>query len=251
MSRPPVYSASRIKRRRPTKAEVEQLKVAIEDFLLQRHPCTNRQVYYRLVSQGLIEKTENQYDAVCRLLKIMRVQEGRIPFEWIADHSRWMRKPSSHSCIEEALRETAETYRRDLWQSQDVYLEVWLEKDALAGAVFEVTSQWDVPLMVTRGEPSITFLHQATQWMQAQQRPAFVYILTDHDPGGPARLADRKDEAEGDRVAMAEELTTIEQESESGHIQVLAQQMARAHQRAVDGQVRHFGKSAEEALSMR
>ena len=39
------------------------------------------------------------------------------------------------------------------------YVEIWLEKDALAGVLVDVTSRYDVPLMVTRGYPSMSFLH--------------------------------------------------------------------------------------------
>ena len=60
-----------------------------------------------------------------------------------------MRKPTTHSSLEAALIRTAETYRRAIWDEQNAYVEVWLEKDALAGVLVEVTRQWDVPLMVT------------------------------------------------------------------------------------------------------
>ena len=36
---------------------------------------------------------------------------------------------------DQALRQTAETYRRAVWDNQDAYVEVWLEKDALAGVL--------------------------------------------------------------------------------------------------------------------
>ncbi len=49
------------------------------------------------------------------------------------------------------MRETARLYRKSLWASADSRVEVWLEKDALAGVIGDVTSETDVPLMVTRG----------------------------------------------------------------------------------------------------
>ena len=39
-------------------------------------------------------------------------------------------------------------YRRDLWAAMPVYVEVWCEKDALAGVIMEETYPWHVPLMV-------------------------------------------------------------------------------------------------------
>src|SRR5262249_48885635 len=73
---------------------------------------------------------------------------------------------------------------RSLWDNQDAYVEVWLEKDALAGGLYEVTEQWDVPLMVTRGYPSISYLHSAAESIEAEAKPAYLYYFGDHDPSG-------------------------------------------------------------------
>ena len=48
------------------------------------------------------------------------------------------------------MRINGVAYRRAIWDDQDVYVEIWLEKDALAGVVYDETEKWDVPFMVTR-----------------------------------------------------------------------------------------------------
>jgi len=145
---------------------------------------TVRQVFYRLVTCGAIGKSESEYKTtVVRLLTEMRLA-GDIPFGWIADNTRWMRKPRTFSSLANALARTAETYRRSLWAELDVYVEIWLEKDALAGVLYEVTSAWDVPLMVTRGYPSLTYLHDAAETIKSGRKPAFLYYFGDHDPSG-------------------------------------------------------------------
>ena len=75
-------------------------------------------------------------------------------------------------------------YRRSLWNDQDAYVEVWLEKDALAGVLYEVTDTWDVPLMVTVGYPSLSYLHEAAEQIAAKDKPAYLYYFGDHDPSG-------------------------------------------------------------------
>jgi hypothetical protein len=95
-----------------------------------------------------------------------------------------MRKPKTYSSMEQALRRTAETYRRSLWDNQPVYVEIWLEKDALAGVLYEVTQHWDVPLMVTRGYPSLSYLHEAAESIAAENKPAYLYYFGDYDPSG-------------------------------------------------------------------
>jgi hypothetical protein len=145
---------------------------------------TVRQVFYQLVSQGVIDKTEGEYRrTVVRLLTDMR-RSGEILFGWVADNTRWMRKPRTYSSLEQALSRTAETYRRALWDNQPVYVEVWLEKDALSGVLWQETASWDVPLMVTRGYPSLSFLHSAAEAIAAEEKPTYLYYFGDYDPSG-------------------------------------------------------------------
>lgn len=147
----PVYRASPVKRERRTKAEIAEIRTVLTQVLRRYQPMTVRQVFYRLVSMGAIDKTEAEYKGtVCRLLAEMR-RGGDIPWRWIADNTRWQRKPKTYRGLDHLLRETANLYRRALWERQDAYIEIWLEKDALAGVLIDVTTEWDVPLMVTRG----------------------------------------------------------------------------------------------------
>jgi len=95
-----------------------------------------------------------------------------------------MRKPNTYTGLEDVLKRTALFYRRDVWAEQDVYVEIWLEKDALSGVVFDVTAEYDVPLMVTRGYPSLTFLHSAGESIAAQDRQTHIYYFGDLDPSG-------------------------------------------------------------------
>lgn len=144
---------------------------------------TVRQVFYRLVSQGAIQKTEAAYKGIVYRLGDMR-RSRELLFNWIVDSTRWMRKGQSFSSLERALQHTAAAYRRSLWDNQDVYVEVWLEKDALSGVLYGITNQWDVPLMPTRGYSSISFLHGAAQDMEQVGKPVIIYYFGDYDPSG-------------------------------------------------------------------
>jgi hypothetical protein len=145
---------------------------------------TVRQVFYQHVKAGLIDKSERDYQkVVVRLLTKLRV-DGELPWEWIADSTRWMRKPTTYDDIEDALRDTAATYRRALWRDHDAYVEVWLEKEALAGVLLAVTAEWDVPLMVTRGFASLSYLHSAAETIARTNKPTYLYYFGDYDPSG-------------------------------------------------------------------
>jgi hypothetical protein len=156
---------------------------AIAETLAEDSPVTVRQLFYRLVSAGSIDKTELQYRAVMRAVGEMR-RDGRIPFEGIADNTRRPMKYASYPNLEAALRVTRESYFRARWNNQRAYVEVWLEKDALSGVVFPITGELDVPLMVTRGYPSISFLHGAAETITRQGKPTYLYYFGDHDPSG-------------------------------------------------------------------
>lgn len=183
----PVYVASDIKRQkrfRRTKLEITSIRDAIIDILEGDNPQTVRQIFYALTVRGVIKKAEIEYQrTVVRLLGDMR-EAGTIPFEWIADNTRWMRKPSTFTGLESCLNSTSKFYRRDLWAAMPVYVEVWCEKDALAGVLMEETEVYDVPLMVARGYASITFLHTAAMAIKEKNKPAYIYHFGDLDPSG-------------------------------------------------------------------
>src|SRR5262245_25490606 len=144
-------------KRRRTAREIEAIRQAIYEAVEKDKPMTVRQTFYRLAVAGVVEKTEAEYkQTVARLLVVMR-REGRLPYGWIVDNTRMMRKPVTYSSVEQAVQTLSKSYRRNLWEAQSVYVEIWLEKDALSGVLFQVTREWDVPLMVTRGYPSMSF----------------------------------------------------------------------------------------------
>ncbi len=181
-----VYGTSPTKRRRRTKAEIAALCDAAVTLLADDHPMTVRQLFYRLVSVGAIPKTENEYKGTVGRLLLRLRREGAIPYGWVADNTRWARKPRTHRGMAAALRDTAATYRRPLWDTQAVYVEIWCEKDALAGVLYEETEPWAVPLMVCRGFASESYVYAAAEAIRAQGKPAHLYLLTDHDPSGLA-----------------------------------------------------------------
>lgn len=179
-----VYRSSPTKRGRRTQYKMAEIRDAILAVLSSDHPMTVRQVFYQVVGTGLIEKTEMEYKGtVGRLLVEMRTK-GTIPYGWISDNTRWMRRTTTFTGMRHALEVTAAAYRRNLWESQDAYVEVWLEKDALAGVLNEVTAPFDVALAVTRGYPSLSYLFEAGQTIRAQQKPIYIYYFGDHDPSG-------------------------------------------------------------------
>jgi hypothetical protein len=175
------------KRSRRSSADMQAIRTEILAALLVDQPMTVRQVFYQLVVRGALEKTEAQYQGtVIRLLTEMRM-DGTIPFTWITDESRRRRLTQTHDSIEDALAHTAKFYRRSALAQSSDYVEIWCEKDALAGVMWGPVSEYDVPLMVSRGMPSITFLHGTVrEILRADQagKQTYIYQFGDHDPSG-------------------------------------------------------------------
>ncbi|MGC4112316.1 MAG: hypothetical protein QM747_18240 [Nocardioides sp.] len=175
-----------------------------------------RGVFYRVMSAGVVAKTEQEYGVVQRrVLKLRR--DGVLPYEWIADGTRWHVKSASWDNVEAALNDAASSYRRALWRDQDVYVEIWSEKEAISSIVAPVTDDFDVPLMIARGFASESFLWSTAATIRAAGKPTFVYQLGDHDPSGVAawehvqrRLRDFAPDAEitFQRIAVTEEQIT-------------------------------------------
>jgi hypothetical protein len=163
------------------------IREAVDALQYEHSVVTVRQAFYALTVRGIIDKTEAGYRQVQRQILAAR-REGALPWSFIADATRWQRKPLSYDSVDDALADVARSYRRNLWRAQNVRIEVWLEKDALAAVVMQTTAPWDVPLMVSRGQASDTFCYSAGQAARAAWETAGVltriFALYDADRSG-------------------------------------------------------------------
>src|SRR6516164_8805657 len=181
-----VYEASQINlRHRATRDEMAERAAFFIAYARRHGPVTVRQLYYRAEVEGIsgIDKTDAGYDKVQRQVLELR-RAGQLPYTDIADLTRWMRKPSTYDGVEAALQETARFYRKALWADSDAYVEIWCEKDALAGVIYPVTAEYDVPLMVSRGYASETFCFEAIAARESDPRTYDVWYLGDFDRSG-------------------------------------------------------------------
>ncbi len=155
------------------------------ELAAEHQPASVRHIFYLAVVAAVVGITKNDsgYNKVQRMLVEMRMA-GDLPFEWLVDNTRWVRRPRCHDGIADCLAETARLYRRDLWARSDETVEVWAESDSIAGVLTDVTYRWNVPLMVTKGYSSITFANNAAEAWREDGRPVTVYYIGDHDPAG-------------------------------------------------------------------
>lgn len=181
------YGTSPVKRPRRSRAEMEEVRDAIYAALEEDHPQIVRQVFYQLVVRGVIEKTETEYShTVSPLLVKMRLAD-EVPWAWVVDDSRRTRQTQTFDSVRDALNQTAKFYRRSVLDRSDVYIEVWCEKDGLASVIWEEASEFDVPVIASRGLPSLTQVYTSFENIRAAAevgKQSYVYQFGDHDPSG-------------------------------------------------------------------
>lgn len=175
------------RRRRRTESNLAELLAGVRDILeAQDEQITIRHLFYRAVSAGLIEKTDRAYKNLTHLLGRWR-RDKLIAWNAFVDSTRWYYRQPTHDNIEAALANTVTAYRRNLWQTQGAYVEVWAEKDAIASILCAEAFTFGVPVFPCRGFASLSSLSTAADIFADQieaGRDVFVYYFGDHDPSG-------------------------------------------------------------------
>jgi len=182
------YGSRSIKRR--TNADILKLLGHVLEVLgQQERKGSIRHLFYRLASDlQVIDKTEEDYRMLCRDLTRWR-RSGQIQWSAFTDNTRWHIRSQVFDDMQSALENTATTYRRNLWNAQPFYIEVWVEKDAIADIVADTATSFGVPVFVCRGFASLSSLYSAGETFKSATRAgkqAIVYHFGDHDPSGVA-----------------------------------------------------------------
>lgn len=188
ISRP---SASK-SRGRPLSEKTLAIRTAVLDLTTAYERMTVRGIFYKLEGTGIVPKTVGGYRSVQQQVLRMR-REGLLDWSFIADGTRWQRLNPIYDSAEDALSSTIRAYRHNLWSSQALRVEVWLEKETLADLIFPVTDAWRAPLMVTRGQTSDTYVHGAASFVKdAHDYGIETLILMLYDSDSYGRSAAHK-----------------------------------------------------------
>lgn len=133
---------------------------AAGEILRADNPATLRQVYYRLVSKQALKNVKSEYDRLGRALVNAR-KLNMIPWDWIEDRLRVPRAVATWESLGDYIDSVKWGYRRDIWATQNNYVEVWVEKDALSGIFEDVLREYRVTLNVGRGYDGWTSIKNA------------------------------------------------------------------------------------------
>ena len=184
-----IYQSSQIKRSRRSKDDLATLLNAIQTILnAEQSQITIRHLFYRLVGLQVIEKTEADYHQLCSHLSKWR-RSGDIQWSAFSDSTRRRILRTTFDDIPQALRTIINCYRRNLWETQPNYIEVWVEKEAMVSILEDTVDKMGVPLVVARGFSSLTGLYDGAETIKAaidMGKEPIIYHLGDWDPSGVA-----------------------------------------------------------------
>ncbi|HSV31725.1 MAG TPA: hypothetical protein VLH40_06865 [Atribacteraceae bacterium] len=159
---------------------------AAAEVLREHNPMTLRQVYYQLVAKHVIDNNRAEYQRLSGALVKAR-QDELIPWDWIEDRGRLPRTVNMWCDLSDFMNTVRHAYRKDIWESQPQYVEVWLEKDALSGIFSDITGEYGVTLAVGRGYNSWSAYHDAAERFNGhkeQGRDGVILYFGDFDPSG-------------------------------------------------------------------
>lgn len=158
----------------------------VEEYQEQGFTLTLRQLYYQAVARNWIENTEKSYKAFGVIIGEGRLA-GFIDWNAIEDRTRETIVPQSFNSIEEFIQIAIRSFRADRMKEQDTYIEVLIEKEALAGIIAPITGHYGIPLTPTKGDPSITIRKELYGRIREQiqkKKQVVLLVLGDLDPKG-------------------------------------------------------------------
>jgi len=169
--------------------------IKVLEELKEYKPLTLRQIYYQLVGKGYIPNNKSQYGMLSNLLKWARIKEF-IAWDDIEDRVRVFEDLTGWDCKESFIQVETKfyltTYSRNLLSTQDVYLECWIEKDALRSIFTKIAGQYSVPVVVCRGFSSASFLNDFKERVNLDRRYTVMLYFGDFDPSGMEMLSAMK-----------------------------------------------------------
>lgn len=189
---------------------VEQIVSAYQDAGLR---LTLRQLYYQLVSRNIIPNVERAYKNLSTLVSTARLA-GRIDWDAIEDRTRVPVIPPEFSGLDDLVGAALQSYRLPRWEGQDHYVELWVEKDALAGILRPLAHADHVVLMVNRGYSSQSAMYEAAnRFLDKAGQNCVLLYLGDLDPSGEDMVRDIQERFDtfGVDVAVHKVALTMEQ----------------------------------------
>ncbi|MEH6474078.1 MAG: hypothetical protein V7727_00255 [Sneathiella sp.] len=175
-------------------AKIDQANEIIEEYQLNGYVLTLRQLYYQFIIRKWLDNTERSYKNLGTLVTKGR-EAGLISWAAIEDRNREHHEFFFQEDERSVLEDLEYGIRFDLWERQEQYIEVWVEKEALGNVIERPCRSLRVPYMSCKG-----FLSASAAWLagerfkaaQLRGKRCVMIHLGDHDPSGIDMTRDNK-----------------------------------------------------------
>jgi hypothetical protein len=181
---------------------IGELNHVIEDYQKQGLTLTLRQLYYQCVVQNLFPNSERSYQNLSRLVTDARMA-GLMDWDAIEDRARRPRVPQDFDDLDQLVDAALGSYRLPRWADQPNYVELWVEKEALAGVLAPIARRYHITLMVNKGYSSASAMYEsANRYISnvkdkdGEHRSLHLLYLGDHDPSGEDMVRDVQERLE-------------------------------------------------------
>ena len=165
----------------------------VDKYLAMGLKLTLRQLYYQFVAHHGLPNNERSYQNLGKLLSQARLA-GLVDWNAIEDRGRVADPPRQWSSIKSLVEVAVDQFRLPRWEGQTHYVELWVEKQALAGVLEPVAEKNHVTLMVNKGYSSSSAMYDSAQrFLRHREVEKLLLYLGDHDPSGEDMVRDVRD----------------------------------------------------------
>lgn len=174
---------------------IKQANQIIADYQAQGFTLTLRQLYYQFVARALIANKQTEYKRLGMIINDARMA-GLIDWDAIEDRTRNLRKLPFWDDPADIISSAVSSFKTDLWATQKMRCEVWIEKDALIGVVEPVCNEFRIPYFACRGYTSQSEAYAAAKRIGVNDKAdqgTMILHLGDHDPSGIDMTRDNRD----------------------------------------------------------
>lgn len=171
---------------------IEKANEIIDEYLGDGYVLTLRQLYYQFVARGLLDNTQREYKRLGSVVNDGRLA-GLIDWDAVEDRTRHVTRVNTWEAPHKIVETAAHAYREDLWASQENRVEVWIEKEALAGVFERVCKELRLPYLSCRGYVSQSEMWRSAMRFQEEENATIVLHFGDHDPSGIDMTRDIRD----------------------------------------------------------
>lgn len=179
--------ANRIKSlsgRRPSSGNIDWNSVVLRaKDIVEAFPTsvTLRQLYYRLVSEGLIPNNQNMYKNLSRKTAQAR-REGWFPD--LIDRTREIERFAWWDSPRTAMEQMVSSYMRDRTEGQEYSVYLGVEKHGMSVQLMDWFGELGIPILALGGYSSQTFVDVVRDHAEKQDRPCVLLYAGDFDPSG-------------------------------------------------------------------